>query len=26
VYAALGLVFHPIVIGVPAFGSPALGH
>jgi uncharacterized membrane protein len=25
VYAALGLVFHPIVIGVPAFGSPALG-
>jgi uncharacterized membrane protein len=26
VYAALGLVFHPLVIGVPAFGSPALGH
>jgi uncharacterized membrane protein len=26
VYAVLGLVFHPIVIGVPAFGSPALGY
>jgi uncharacterized membrane protein len=26
VYIALGLVFHPLVIGVPAFGSPALGH
>jgi uncharacterized membrane protein len=26
VYLALGFVFHPIVIGVPAFGSPALGH
>ncbi len=26
VYLALGLVFHPIVIGVPAFGTPALGH
>jgi uncharacterized membrane protein len=25
-YLALGLVFHPIVIGVPAFGTPALGH
>jgi uncharacterized membrane protein len=25
VYLALGFVFHPIVIGVPAFGSPALG-
>jgi uncharacterized membrane protein len=24
-YLALGLVFHPIVIGVPAFGTPALG-
>jgi uncharacterized membrane protein len=25
-YLALGLVFHPLVIGVPAFGTPALGH
>lgn len=25
-YLALGFVFHPLVIGVPAFGSPALGH
>ena len=25
-YLALGLVFHPIVIGLPAFGTPALGH
>ena len=25
VYLALGFVFHPIVIGVPVFGSPALG-
>ncbi len=24
-YLALGLVFHPIVIGRPAFGTPALG-
>jgi len=26
VYLALGLVFHPIVIGLPAFGTPAFGH
>jgi uncharacterized membrane protein len=26
VYLALGFVFHPIVIGVPAFAAPALGH
>src|ERR1700728_648755 len=26
IYLALGLVFHPIVIGVPAFATPALGH
>jgi len=26
VYLALGLVFHPIVIGLPAFGTPALGY
>jgi uncharacterized membrane protein len=26
VYLALGFVFHPIVIGVPAFGTPAFGH
>jgi uncharacterized membrane protein len=26
VYLALGFLFHPFVIGVPAFGSPALGH
>jgi uncharacterized membrane protein len=25
VYLALGFLFHPFVIGVPAFGSPALG-
>jgi len=25
VYLALGFVFHPIVIGLPAFGTPALG-
>src|SRR5215471_13513106 len=25
VYLALGLVFHPLVIGVPAFGAPAYG-
>jgi uncharacterized membrane protein len=24
-YVALGLVFHPLVIGVPAFGTPAFG-
>jgi uncharacterized membrane protein len=24
-YLALGLVFHPLVIGVPAFGAPAYG-
>jgi uncharacterized membrane protein len=24
-YLALGFVFHPIVIGVPAFNTPALG-
>ena len=24
-YLALGLVFHPIVIGMPAFGTPAFG-
>ena len=26
VYLALGFVFHPIVIGVPAFATAALGH
>ena len=26
IYLALGFVFHPIVIGVPAFATPALGH
>jgi uncharacterized membrane protein len=26
VYLALGLVFHPIVIGLPAFATPALGN
>ncbi len=26
VYLALGFVFHPIVIGVPAFATPAFGH
>jgi uncharacterized membrane protein len=25
-YLALGFVFHPIVIGVPAFAGPAMGH
>jgi uncharacterized membrane protein len=25
-YLALGLVFHPLVIGLPAFGTPALGY
>lgn len=25
IYLAVGLVFHPLVIGVPAFGKPALG-
>jgi len=25
-YAALGLLFHPLVIGLPAFGTPAFGH
>ncbi len=25
-YLALGFVFHPLVIGLPAFGTPALGH
>jgi uncharacterized membrane protein len=26
IYLALGFVFHPVVIGVPAFAVPALGH
>jgi uncharacterized membrane protein len=26
IYLALGFVFHPIVIGLPAFGTPALGY
>lgn len=26
VYLVLGFLFHPFVIGVPAFASPALGH
>jgi len=26
VYLALGFVFHPIVVGLPAFGTPALGY
>jgi uncharacterized membrane protein len=26
IYLVLGFVFHPIVIGVPAFGTPALGN
>jgi uncharacterized membrane protein len=26
IYLALGFVFHRVVIGVPAFGTPALGH
>jgi uncharacterized membrane protein len=25
-YLALGFLFHPLVIGVPAFATPALGH
>ncbi len=25
IYLAVGLVFHPLVIGVPAFGTPVLG-
>jgi len=25
IYLALGFVFHPLVVGVPAFGTPALG-
>jgi len=25
-YLALGFVFHPLVIGLPAFGTPAFGH
>ena len=25
-YLALGFVFHPVVVGVPVFGTPALGH
>jgi len=25
IYLALGFVFHPIVVGVPAFGTPAFG-
>ena len=25
IYLALGFVFHPIVVGLPAFGTPALG-
>jgi uncharacterized membrane protein len=25
IYLALGLVFHPVAIGLPAFGTPALG-
>jgi uncharacterized membrane protein len=25
-YLALGFVFHPLVIGLPAFGTPAVGH
>jgi hypothetical protein len=25
IYLALGFVFHPLVIGLPAFGTPALG-
>jgi uncharacterized membrane protein len=25
VYLALGLVFHPLVVGLPAFGTPAFG-
>ena len=26
IYLALGFVFHPIVIGVPAFGTPTMGN
>jgi uncharacterized membrane protein len=26
IYLALGFVFHPVVVGVPAFGTPAPGH
>jgi uncharacterized membrane protein len=26
IFLALGFVFHPVVIGVPAFTTPALGH
>jgi uncharacterized membrane protein len=26
IYLALGFVFHPIVVGVPAFGTPSLGN
>jgi uncharacterized membrane protein len=26
VFLALGLLFHPLVIGVPVFGTPGLGH
>jgi uncharacterized membrane protein len=26
IYLALGFVFHPVVIGVPAFAAPALGY
>lgn len=26
VYLALGFVFHPIVVGIPAFGTPAQGY
>ena len=25
IYLALGFVFHPVVVGAPAFGTPALG-
>jgi uncharacterized membrane protein len=25
-YLALGFVFHPLVVGLPAFGTPALGY
>ncbi len=25
-YLALGFVFHPVIVGLPAFGTPALGH
>jgi uncharacterized membrane protein len=26
IYLALGFVFHPIVVGVPAFGTPVMGN